>query len=81
MSNAFAMKKFKASRYTCRLFFGLEGRRNLMESTQDLRCPKCQKKLADLQGSYFDIVDEKTAKQNKGKFFIKCPKCREITEF
>ncbi len=48
---------------------------------QDLRCPKCKKKLAELQDNYFDIVDEKEAHRNKGKILIKCPKCKQIIEF
>ena len=47
----------------------------------DLRCPSCNKKLAQIEENYFDVVDEKTAEQNRGKLFIKCPKCREVMEF
>ena len=45
----------------------------------DLRCPKCNRKLAEIEDSYLDNVDEETANQNK-KLFIKCPKCKEIIE-
>ncbi len=48
---------------------------------QDLRCPNCQKKLAELEDNYFDIVDEKAARRNQGKIFIKCPKCKQILAF
>ena len=51
-----------------------------MEPALNLRCPKCKKKLAELQGDYFNIVDEKKADPNKGKLLIKCPKCKEIME-
>ncbi len=47
----------------------------------DLRCPKCNRKLAQIEDNYLDIVDEDVTDQNKGKLFIKCPKCRNIAEF
>ena len=49
-----------------------------MEPTLDLRCPKCKKKLAELQGDFFNTIDEKNAAVNKGKILIKCPRCKEI---
>ncbi len=52
-----------------------------MEPMQNLRCPRCKKKLAELQGDYFNTVDEKKTNPNQGKLFIKCPKCKEIIEF
>ncbi len=48
---------------------------------KDLRCSNCMKKLAELEDNYFDVVKEKIIHQDKGKLFIKCPKCKEITEF
>ena len=49
-----------------------------MEPMLNLRCPKCKKKLAEIQRDYFNTVDEKNADINKGRLLIKCPKCKVI---
>jgi len=48
---------------------------------QDLRCPKCKKKLAEVADDYFDTDEGKNATRNRRKVFIKCNKCKEIMEF
>jgi phage FluMu protein Com len=52
-----------------------------IETMRDLRCHKCNKKLAELEENYFEIVGEKNANRNQGKLFIKCPKCKEILAY
>jgi phage FluMu protein Com len=48
----------------------------------DLRCPKCNRKLAQIEDDGFmGIVDERRAEGHKGVLFIKCPKCKEIARF
>ena len=51
-----------------------------MEPMLNLRCPKCKKKLAELQGDYFNNFDEKNTDPSKGKILLKCPRCKEILE-
>ncbi len=47
----------------------------------DLRCPRCNRKLAEIIHDYLDVIHDESAGSNKGKLFIKCPKCRDIAEF
>ncbi len=44
----------------------------------DLRCPTCNKKLAEVRGS---SVEQKPTTQTPRKVVIKCPKCKKISEF
>ena len=48
---------------------------------QDLRCPNCNKKLAEVPDDFFATEEGKDALRNKGKVFIKCAKCKRIIEF
>jgi len=48
---------------------------------KDLRCPNCNKKLAEVPDDYFDTEEGKDALRNKRKVLIKCTKCKEIIEF
>ena len=48
---------------------------------KDLRCPNCNKKLAEVPDDYFDTEEGKDANRNKKKLFIKCTKCKQIIEF
>jgi len=48
---------------------------------QDLRCPNCNKKLAEVADDFFDTKEGKDALRNKRKVFIKCTKCKQIIEF
>ncbi len=50
-------------------------------AVQELRCPKDNKKLAEVPKDYFDTSDEKDKHRNKGKLFIKCPECKRIIGF
>ncbi len=50
-------------------------------AVQELRCPKDNKKLAEVRDDYFDAADEKDKYRNKGKLFIKCPECKRIIGF
>jgi len=50
-------------------------------ATQELRCPKDNKKLAEVPEDYFDTSDEKEKCRKKGKLLIKCPECKRIIGF
>ena len=51
-----------------------------MEHMLDLRCPKCKKKLAEIERDYFNTQEDKNTDPNKGKLLLKCPKCKEVLE-
>ncbi len=52
-----------------------------VDDVEELRCPNDNKKLADVQNDYFDTPGEKNKFRNKGKLFIKCPKCKQSIGF
>jgi phage FluMu protein Com len=48
---------------------------------QELRCPTCNKKLAEIPDDYFDTEEGKDINRNRGKVLIKCTKCKKIVDF
>ncbi len=51
------------------------------KAVQELRCPKDNKKMAEVPKDYFDISDKKDKYRNKGKLLFKCPEYKRIIGF